>query len=251
MSGKSTFMRKIAITVIMAQMGFYVPAESATLPIVDKIFTRIGAADDLAGGQSTFMIEMMESQHAIANATNNSLLLFDEIGRGTSTYDGMSLAQAMMEYIHDYIGANTLFSTHYHELTELEHTLPKLRNVHVSATEQDGKVVFLHKLKDGPADKSYGIHVAQLAQLPEEIISRAREILETFELQEKKESTENSIQEQQLSFFDEQLTKPNQPKVVENKATAKVMKKLKKINVSGTTPLEALQLLFELQNEIE
>lgn len=186
MSGKSTFMRQVAITVIMAQIGCYVPAESATLPIVDKIFTRIGAADDLAGGQSTFMIEMMESQHAITNATSKSLLLFDEIGRGTSTYDGMSLAQAMMEYIHDNIGANTLFSTHYHELTDLEQTLSKLRNVHVSATEKDGKVVFLHKLKDGPADKSYGIHVAELAQLPEEIITRAREILETFELQEKK-----------------------------------------------------------------
>ena len=132
MSGKSTFMRQIAITVIMAQIGCYVPAESAQLPIVDKIFTRIGAADDLAGGQSTFMIEMIESQHAIMNATEKSLLLFDEIGRGTSTYDGMSLAQAMMEHIHNHIGANTLFSTHYHELTDLEQTLSKLRNVHVS-----------------------------------------------------------------------------------------------------------------------
>ncbi|TQR21016.1 DNA mismatch repair protein MutS [Psychrobacillus vulpis] len=256
MSGKSTFMRQVAITVIMAQIGCYVPAETAILPIVDKIFTRIGAADDLAGGQSTFMIEMMESQHAIMNATSNSLLLFDEIGRGTSTYDGMSLAQAMMEYIHDHIGANTLFSTHYHELTDLEQTLPKLRNVHVSATEKDGKVVFLHKLKDGPADKSYGIHVAELAELPEEIITRAREILETFELQEKTGSTELVNEEKQLSFFDEQINQPVETKVVETKVVEsssadKVMKKLKKINISGTTPLEALQLLFELQNEIE
>lgn len=147
MSGKSTFMRQVALITIMAQMGCYVPADEAVLPVTDQIFTRIGAADDLAGGQSTFMVEMMESQHAIMHATERSLLLFDEIGRGTSTYDGMSLAQAMMEYIHDEIGANTLFSTHYHELTTLEQALPRLRNVHVAATEQDGKVVFLHKVK--------------------------------------------------------------------------------------------------------
>ncbi|PZX07784.1 DNA mismatch repair protein MutS [Psychrobacillus insolitus] len=251
MSGKSTFMRQIAITVIMAQIGCYVPAESAQLPIVDKIFTRIGAADDLAGGQSTFMIEMIESQHAIMNATEKSLLLFDEIGRGTSTYDGMSLAQAMMEHIHNHIGANTLFSTHYHELTDLEQTLSKLRNVHVSATEKDGKVVFLHKLKSGPADKSYGIHVAQLAQLPEELIKRAREILETFEEKDKKVSEVSQVKEAQLSFFDEQMEHPTKKTSQENSASEKIVKKLKKINISGTTPLEALQLLFELQNEIE
>lgn len=252
MSGKSTFMRQIAITTVMAQIGCYVPAESAKLPIVDKIFTRIGAADDLAGGQSTFMIEMMESQHAIMNATNKSLLLFDEIGRGTSTYDGMSLAQAMMEYIHENIGANTLFSTHYHELTELEESLSKLRNVHVSATEKDGKVVFLHKLKDGPADKSYGIHVAELAQLPEQIISRAREILATFEDQEEKGESAVNVSQTQLSFFDEQpKIRKELVTIPENKATDKIMKKLKKVNISGTTPLEALQLLYELQKELE
>ncbi|MCZ8540182.1 DNA mismatch repair protein MutS [Psychrobacillus psychrodurans] len=252
MSGKSTFMRQIAITTVMAQIGCYVPAESATLPIVDKIFTRIGAADDLAGGQSTFMIEMMESQHAIMNATSKSLLLFDEIGRGTSTYDGMSLAQAMMEYIHENIGANTLFSTHYHELTDLEDSLPKLRNVHVSATEKDGKVVFLHKLKDGPADKSYGIHVAELAQLPEQIISRARDILATFEDQEEKGGSAVQVSETQLSFFDEQPKTRKEPVVIQDdKSTDKIIKKLKKVNISGTTPLEALQLLYELQNELE
>ncbi|MFJ7826166.1 DNA mismatch repair protein MutS [Psychrobacillus sp. NPDC096623] len=252
MSGKSTFMRQIAITTVMAQIGCYVPAESAKLPIVDKIFTRIGAADDLAGGQSTFMIEMMESQHAIMNATSKSLLLFDEIGRGTSTYDGMSLAQAMMEYIHGNIGANTLFSTHYHELTDLEDSLPKLRNVHVSATEKDGKVVFLHKLKDGPADKSYGIHVAELAQLPEQIITRAREILNTFEHQDEKEESAVNVSETQLSFFDDQPKVHKEPIVIqENESSEKIMKKLKKINISGTTPLEALQLLYELQKELE
>ncbi|WP_342578446.1 DNA mismatch repair protein MutS [Psychrobacillus sp. FSL K6-2843] len=256
MSGKSTFMRQVAITVIMAQIGCYVPAKSAELPIVDKIFTRIGAADDLAGGQSTFMIEMMESQHAIVNATSNSLLLFDEIGRGTSTYDGMSLAQAMMEYIHNQIGANTLFSTHYHELTELEQTLSHLRNVHVAATEKDGKVVFLHKLQDGPADKSYGIHVAELAMLPEGIISRAREILDTFEQQDKKESKKENEAITQLSFFDELPTPSTTPKIVEaktsdNELTDRIVKRLKKVNISGTTPLEALQLLYELQNELD
>lgn len=145
MSGKSTFMRQVALIVVLAQMGCYVPADEAELPITDQIFTRIGAADDLVAGQSTFMVEMLESQNAIMNATDKSLLLFDEIGRGTSTYDGMALAQAMMEYIHDKIGANTLFSTHYHELTALEQQLQRLQNVHVSATEQDGKVVFYTK----------------------------------------------------------------------------------------------------------
>src|SRR5690606_12642690 len=137
MSGKSTFMRQIALTAILAQIGCFVPAEEATLPIFDQIFTRIGAADDLISGQSTFMVEMLEAKNAIINATKNSLILFDEIGRGTSTYDGMSLAQAMIEYIHDRIGAKTLFSTHYHELTVLEEKLPKLKNVHVSAMEQN------------------------------------------------------------------------------------------------------------------
>ena len=166
MSGKSTYMRQVALTVVMAQIGCYVPCDQALLPVTDQIFTRIGAADDLASGQSTFMMEMMESQHAIANATGQSLLLFDEIGRGTSTYDGMALAQAMMEHIHNEIGANTLFSTHYHELTNLDKELSRLENVHVAAMEQDGKVVFLHKVMAGPADKSYGIYVADLAGLP-------------------------------------------------------------------------------------
>ena len=149
--------------------------------IFDQVFTRIGAADDLVSGQSTFMVEMLEAKNAIANATKDSLILFDEIGRGTSTYDGMALAQAIIEYIHNNIGAKTLFSTHYHELTVLEKELEQLKNIHVSAMEQDGKVVFLHKIKDGPTDRSYGIHVAKLAQLPEELITRANEILASLE----------------------------------------------------------------------
>src|SRR5699024_9461415 len=166
MSGKSTYMRQLALIVIMAQIGCFVPAESAELPIFDRIFTRIGASDDLISGQSTFMVEMMEANQALRHATPNSLILFDEIGRGTATYDGMALAEAIIEYIHQEVRAKTLFSTHYHELTVLDERLSGLKNIHVGAVEQDGEVVFLHKMMEGPADKSYGIHVAKLAGLP-------------------------------------------------------------------------------------
>ncbi|MEZ0482717.1 DNA mismatch repair protein MutS [Planococcus sp. SSTMD024] len=235
MSGKSTYMRQVALTIVLAQIGSYVPAASAELPIVDQIFTRIGAADDLVSGQSTFMVEMMESQYAITHATDRSLLLFDEIGRGTSTYDGMALAQSMIEYIHEQIGANTLFSTHYHELTALEETLPKLSNVHVSAMEQSGKVVFLHKVKRGPADKSYGVHVAELANLPEAILRRARELLLSFEADNHK----TQQQAEQLSFFDERDT-----------VNEEVLQTIKDASVSRMTPLEALQLINDLQEKI-
>ncbi|MTD30210.1 DNA mismatch repair protein MutS [Planomicrobium sp. YIM 101495] len=235
MSGKSTYMRQVALTVIMAQVGSFVAAESAELPIVDQIFTRIGAADDLTSGQSTFMVEMMESQYAITHATERSLLLFDEIGRGTSTYDGMALAQSMIEFIHETIGANTLFSTHYHELTVLDESLERLGNVHVAATEQGGKVVFLHKVKKGPADRSYGIHVAELAELPATIISRARELLKTFE--EGKREEERHVE--QLSIFDER--DPLQEEVLQAVAD---------LEVTRMTPLEALQMLDALQRKL-
>lgn len=250
MSGKSTYMRQVAITVIMAQMGCYVPAEEALLPITDQIFTRIGAADDLASGQSTFMVEMLESTFAITHATERSLLLFDEIGRGTSTYDGMALAQAMMEYIHTEIKANTLFSTHYHELTGLENELDKLRNVHVSAVEQSGKVVFLHKVKNGPADKSYGIHVAELAQLPEPIIQRARLILEQLEQENKRDSqvAQNALNEQ-LSFFGTESVDSAQQQT--NLKANETIELIRSIDISNTTPLKALQYLHELQQKID
>lgn len=256
MSGKSTYMRQVALIVVLAQMGCYVPADEAELPIIDQIFTRIGAADDLAAGQSTFMVEMLESQYAITHATERSLMLFDEIGRGTSTYDGMSLAQAMMEYIHEHIGANTLFSTHYHELTDLEEKLVRLVNVHVSATEQNGKVVFLHKVKQGAADKSYGVHVAELAGMPELILERARVLLSEFEAQAsvfqpaeqqmiaviKEEPAQPSVDSSlQLSFFDTaELTD----------AQKEVLDALKKVNVMGTTPMQAMTLLYELQQKL-
>lgn len=241
MSGKSTYMRQIALTVLMAQVGSFVPCEEAVLPLTDRIFTRIGAADDVASGQSTFMMEMMESQVALSQATSKSLLLFDEIGRGTSTYDGMSLAQAMMEFIHDEIGANTLFSTHYHELTALEQQLPRLKNVHVDAKEQNGDVVFLHKVKEGSQDKSYGIHVAKLADLPPTIIARASELLEQFEKKKKEEPVEvekaDQVQEQ-LSFF-EQI----QPQEHHPKTTSAIEDEIRALDLYNMTPMEALNQL--------
>ena len=249
-------MRQVALITVMAQIGCYVPADEAVLPITDQIFTRIGAADDLAGGQSTFMVEMIESQHAIVNATKRSLLLFDEIGRGTSTYDGMALAQAMMEYIHKNIGANTLFSTHYHELTALEQQLSHLRNVHVSAAEQDGNVVFLHKVKEGPADKSYGIHVAQLAELPDEIIARSRELLAEFEstntskpvivekIVEKIVEVPSAVAESsdQLTLFAEESAMSDGEK--------EVIQTLKSLNLLGTSPIDLVVLINNLQQKL-
>ncbi|MBI0578618.1 DNA mismatch repair protein MutS [Neobacillus cucumis] len=264
MSGKSTYMRQIALTAILAQIGCYVPAEAAVLPIFDQVFTRIGAADDLISGQSTFMVEMLEARNAIVNATQNSLILFDEIGRGTSTYDGMALAQAIIEYIHTRIGAKTLFSTHYHELTVLEEELSKLKNIHVSAIEHNGKVVFLHKIKEGPADKSYGIHVAQLAELPPELIDRANEILTALEqpdiqaiprkteapvVQAAPAKTESVVEQPaQLSFFDE----PAEKKKTELSSKEKrVLDKIKELDLLDITPLQAINLLYELHKKLK
>jgi DNA mismatch repair protein MutS len=254
MSGKSTYMRQIALTAILAQIGCYVPADEAVLPIFDQVFTRIGAADDLISGQSTFMVEMLEAKNALSNATQNSLILFDEIGRGTSTYDGMALAQAIIEYIHKHIGAKTLFSTHYHELTVLDHELEKLKNIHVSAIEHNGKLVFLHKIKEGPTDKSYGIHVAQLAELPKELIDRANEILSTLEKPDlntvKVLNEEKIVKEQpaQLSFFDE----PKEPKKQElSSKEKKVLDKMKEIDLLDITPLQAINLLYDLQKKLK
>lgn len=248
MSGKSTYMRQVALIVIMAQMGCYVPCDEAELPITDQIFTRIGAADDLASGQSTFMVEMLESQNAITNATERSLLLFDEIGRGTSTYDGMALAQAMMEYIHDHIGANTLFSTHYHELTALEEELQRLQNVHVSAVEKNGNVVFLHKVKKGAADKSYGVHVAKLANMPQEIIDRAQTLLEQFESQQVGVAKQETEEVFQLSLFEEE---PKQEKISLKSNEQEVIKELQKADIVSMTPIEAMNLLYRLQQSLK
>ncbi|USK35775.1 DNA mismatch repair protein MutS [Bacillus sp. F19] len=257
MSGKSTYMRQVALTAILAQIGCFVPASEAVLPIFDQIFTRIGAADDLISGQSTFMVEMLEARNAIVNATERSLILFDEIGRGTSTYDGMALAQAIIEHIHHHIGAKTLFSTHYHELTSLADGLPQLQNVHVSAVEENGKVVFLHKIEEGPADKSYGIHVAELAELPNELICRAKEILESLEAEQTvkvpasiMEKTETfKSDEAQLSFFNEQPAKKESRQVP--KKDILVLEQIRAINLLEMTPLDAMNELYQIQKKLK
>ena len=237
MAGKSTYMRQCAITVIMAQMGCFVPCKSCIIPIFDKIFTRIGASDDLVSGESTFMVEMKEANNAISEATENSLILFDELGRGTATYDGMSLAQAILEYIHDKIKAKTMFSTHYHELTSLEKDLKHLKNVHVSAIEKEGQITFLHKVKNGAVDKSYGIHVASLAHLPESLIKRADEILNIYE---KKNIKKETFTQTSLFELTESEIEPKKNEIEE---------KIKSINPLEMTPMEALNYLYELKKE--
>lgn len=248
MSGKSTYMRQLALTVIMGQIGCFVPCEEAELMIFDQIFTRIGAADDLVSGQSTFMVEMLEANHAISNATERSLILLDEIGRGTSTYDGMALAQAIVEYIHNNIRAKTLFSTHYHELTALEDTLENLKNIHVRAEEHEGNVVFLHQIKEGAADQSYGIHVAKLADLPEPLIERATEILEKLENAEKPAPITEKIESGQLSFFVEDGK--TQVKEKKKDADTQVISQIKGLNLFEMTPMEAMNALYRLQKSI-
>lgn len=242
MSGKSTYMRQLALTVIMAQMGSFVPAQAAEMPIFDHIFTRIGASDDLIAGQSTFMVEMMEANQALRNATPNSLILFDELGRGTATYDGMALAQSIIEYIHKNVKAKTLFSTHYHELTILDEELVHLRNVHVGAVEQDGEVVFLHKMMEGPADKSYGIHVAKIAGLPTPLLERAATILKALEQDEPvtiQRKSQVAEEPEQISLFNEVSTEE-----------LSVIDSLKKLDLLDTTPREALNILYDLQKRI-
>ena len=230
MSGKSTYMRQLAIIIIMAQMGSFVPASSANLPIFDAIYTRIGASDDLVSGESTFMVEMLEAKNAICSSTENSLILFDELGRGTATYDGMSLAEAILEYVTTKIKCKTLFSTHYHELTSLENKYSTIKNIHVSATEDNGKLIFLHKIKEGAVDKSYGVHVAALANMPEEIIKNAENILKVYESDAKNVKISN-----QLSF---DFTEEKKDELRE---------KLKEVDPLNTTPMDALKILFELK----
>ena len=236
MGGKSTYMRMVAIIVILAQIGSFVPATSCLIKIFDQIFTRIGASDDLASGESTFMVEMKEANYALTNATNNSLILFDEIGRGTSTYDGMALAQAIIEFIHQKVKAVTLFSTHYHELTSLEGKLKRLKNIHVDASETKDGVVFLHKVIDGSASKSYGINVALLAGMPKPLIKRAKEILDNLE-------TQNKIEAASPTLFDFNEEK-------EEEVINPVIKKLQELNPDDLSPKEALIYLYELKKEV-
>ncbi len=232
MSGKSTYMRQFAITIILSQMGSFVPASSATLPIFDAIYTRIGASDDLVGGESTFMVEMLEARNAIVNATENSLILFDELGRGTATYDGLSIAQSILEYVSSNIKCKTMFSTHYHELTDLENKDKGIKNVHVDAIEENGVITFLHKVKDGAVDKSYGIHVASLANMPDSVIKRAGEILLSYE--NNKEVKHHNVGEQ-ITFDFKEKKDP-------------IKEELDKIDILKITPIDALNILYKLKN---
>ncbi|MGX5377288.1 DNA mismatch repair protein MutS [Ligilactobacillus sp. LYQ135] len=260
MSGKSTYMRQLALTVIMAQIGCFVPASEAQMPIFDQIFTRIGAADDLISGESTFMVEMKEANQAIEKASENSLILFDEIGRGTATYDGMALAQAIIEYIHDNVHAKTLFSTHYHELTVLDQKLPQLTNVHVGAVEKDGELIFLHKMQAGPADKSYGIHVAKLAGMPEKLLKRADIILSDLEgdaksstiSKQSKKQAESKLEETkpQNTTIDEQLSLFQPEKAEINLTEQKLLQDIKETNLMSLTPLEVMNKVYQWQEKL-
>ena len=235
MSGKSTYMREFGIIAILNQIGSFVPASKCNLPVFDKIFTRIGASDDLVGGESTFMVEMKESAYALENATKNSLILFDELGRGTSTYDGMSLAGSIIDYIATKIRCKTLFSTHYHELTYMENKLPGIHNVHVSIDETNGDITFLHKVMDGAVDKSYGINVAKLANLPHEVIKKANELLKEYESKSINTSKTKIVKQYTLDLEEEKKDE--------------LREFIKGINVLNITPLEAINLLDEIKRK--
>lgn len=239
MAGKSTYLRQVALIVLMAQMGSFVPAKYAKIGIVDRIFTRIGARDDLSSGQSTFMVEMNEVANILNNATSRSLIVLDEIGRGTSTFDGLSIAWAVAEYIlSDNIGARTLFATHYHRLNKLANEYEGVRNLRADVKEESGNIIFLYKIRPGATDKSYGIHVASLAGVPREVLDRAKEILEELEkdemLSQKKIPTKR--QRLQLSLFE---LEPHP-----------VLEEIKNLDLTHLTPLEALNKLKELQDKL-
>jgi DNA mismatch repair protein MutS len=238
MAGKSTYLRQVALIVLIAQMGSFVPAKSAKIGVVDRIFTRVGASDNLVGGESTFMVEMNETASILNNATRRSLIVLDEIGRGTSTYDGMSIAWAVAEYIHNHIGAKTLFATHYHELTELAKELGRVKNLNVAVREWNNQVVFLYKLVEGSTDHSYGIHVAKLAGLPSDVIDRARQVLMDLEKANPRRRLRRSTDSNQLQLFSPTLTSPLEDE-------------LRKLNIDRLTPLEALSKLAELKKRLE
>ncbi len=259
MAGKSTFMRQVALIAVMAQIGSYVPAAEAEVGIIDRIFTRIGAADDLIGGRSTFMVEMTETCRALKEATPRSLILLDEVGRGTSTYDGMALAQAIVEHIHDRVGAKTLFSTHYHELTRLEGQLKDLVNVHARCVERDGKVVFLYRIVPGGADRSYGIHVAELAGLPQEVIDRARNLLADLEgadRESREDGPRTTPENGQLSLFDDFVSEtaatvqPASAVPVLSQEEREALRALRDFDLMNKTPMDCMLLIHELKKKL-
>ena len=256
MAGKSTYMRQTALIVLMAQIGSFVPAKSAKIGIVDRIFTRVGASDDLASGQSTFMVEMTEVANILRNATSNSLLVLDEIGRGTSTFDGLSIAWAVVEHISNpkLLGAKTLFATHYHELTELEGKLDNVHNYCIAVKENGDDIVFLRKIVQGGADKSYGIQVAKLAGVPDSVIERAKQIVEELIANDISETVKNiqvdhaparkkktkldEVDLEQISLFD--TVKDDD-----------ILEELKNLDLGNLTPIDALNKLYELQHKIK
>jgi DNA mismatch repair protein MutS len=241
MAGKSTYLRQAALIVLMAQIGSYVPADEATIGLVDRIFTRIGAQDEIHAGQSTFMVEMVETALILQQSTRRSLIILDEIGRGTSTYDGLAIARAVIEYLHTHprLGGKTLFATHYHELTELENILPGVANYTIDVVEQGDTVVFMHSIRPGKADKSYGIHVAQLAGVPKPVVQRAGEILRVLEAQENvwqiggEEAPAAGKAAQQMSFF--------------QAGPHPVIQELRQMKVEEMSPIDAITRLYELQ----
>ena len=255
MAGKSTYMRQSALIVLMAQIGSFVPAKSAKIGIVDRIFTRVGASDDLASGQSTFMVEMSEVANILRNATSNSLLILDEIGRGTSTFDGLSIAWAVVEHISNprLLGAKTLFATHYHELTELEGKLNSVNNYCIAVKEKGDDIVFLRKSVKGGADKSYGIQVAKLAGVPDNVIERAKEIVE--------ELSNNDITEIVQNISAEGSSKRSKPKLdevdleqislLDTMDNDTILNELKELDLGQMTPIEAMNKLYELQNKVK
>ena len=246
MAGKSTYIRQVALISLLGQIGSFVPAKEATLGLVDKVFARVGASDELSRGQSTFMVEMTETARILNTATSRSLVILDEIGRGTSTYDGVSLAWAIVEYLHDQIGCRTLFATHYHELTELEKDFKGVSNFNVAVREWDEKIVFLHKIVRGGADKSYGIHVARLAGVPSWVNRRAEQILEKLEASEDVESNKEAIKSAdrdsssggaiQMTLF--------------GPAHHPLVDKIKALDANSLTPINALQILHDWQTEL-
>ena len=241
MAGKSTYIRQVAVAVLMAQIGSFVPAESATIGLVDRIFSRVGLQDDLAVGQSTFMVEMVETAAILNHATHRSLIILDEIGRGTSTYDGLAIAKAVAEYIHNHprLGCKTLFATHYHELTQLSEVLPRVKNFNVAVSEDGGNIVFLRRIVPGGADKSYGVHVAQLAGLPGSVVNRAWEVLRDLEAEMEIEPTTKRRRNSHPP--------PNQLPLLTMNSSA--VDKLLGLDVTSMTPLEAITKLYELQEE--
>ena len=252
MAGKSTYLRQVALIVLMAQMGCFVPVKEAKIGIVDKIFSRVGAQDNILKGQSTFMVEMNETANILNNATNRSLIILDEIGRGTSTFDGISIAWSVVEYLHDKskAGAKTLFATHYHELTELSMILDGVKNYNVLVREWNDKIIFLRKITEGGSDKSYGIQVARLAGLPDEVLSRAKEVLSNLEKKEFNEVGIPTLGQKQESPDNEEK-KPDQLQLFREKQNDLLLQELEKIDINSTSPIKALNILNELKKKIK